>query len=183
MYEKVILGFLRLRPLTAYDVAQAMQRSTRFFYNVSQGSIHPALGRLVKAGHATVSPRVEGGRHKKVYTITDAGHAAFDTWLSAPLAVGKVKDEVVLRLFFLGALDSGRRRALLEAYLDELAAERTTLLAAQAEGQAKAAAVPDALRDVATYQLHTVQFGLDYYAFVENWVRTLLQSEPGGSLP
>ena len=178
MYEKVILGFLRLRPLTTYDLAQAMSQSTSFFYNVSQGSIHPALQRLLKAGHATQESRVDNGRNKKVYSITDDGLAAFDDWLSSPLSVSKVKDDAVLRLFFLGALDAPRRRVLLEHYLVELAEQRQALLELQAQGEARAAVVDDNLRDVADYQLHTLQFGLDYYAFVDSWIRRLLQDKP-----
>jgi len=177
MYEKVILGFLRLKPMTTYDLAQAMSQSTSFFYNVSQGSIHPALQRLLKAGQVTQQARVEGGRNKKVYFITDDGHAAFDDWLASPLSVSKVKDETVLRLFFMGALDVKRRRQVLEDYLQELTEQRDDLQTLKHQGEAKAAVVDESLRDVATYQLHTLQFGLDYYDFIHGWIRRLLDSE------
>ncbi len=177
MYEKVILGFLRLRPLTTYDLAQAMSKSTSFFYNVSQGSIHPALQRLLKAGSVTQESRVDNGRNKKVYSITEHGLTAFDDWLGSPLSVSKVKDDAVLRLFFLGALDPLRRRQLLEDYLVELSEQRENLQGLQAESKVRAADVDERLREVADYQLHTLQFGLDYYAFVTAWIRRLLDEE------
>lgn len=177
MYEKAILGFLRLRPLTTYDLAQAMKESTSFFYSVSLGSIHPALQRLLKAGQVTQEARVDNGRNKKTYSITDAGLAAFDEWVSSPLTVSKVKDDAVLRLFFLGALEKGRRRQVLQDYLHELAAQQEELAAVQEVSEARAAVVDDELKDVAAYQLHTLEFGLDYYAFVSAWIERLLQDD------
>ncbi len=181
MYEKAILGFLRIRPLTTYDLAQAMKESTSFFYSVSLGSIHPALQRLLKAGQATQEARVDNGRNKKIYSITDAGLAAFDEWVSSPLPVSKVKDDTVLRLFFLGALEKSRRQPLLKEYLVELAARREQLAELQEVSEARAAAVDDKHREVAAYQLHTLQFGLDYYGFVSAWIQRLLDDEREGT--
>lgn len=162
--------------MTAYDLVTAMKRSTSFFYSVSLGSIHPALQRLLRGGLVTRTEEVEKGRLRKCYTITGAGEQAFLAWLSSPWDVGKVKDDAILRLFFLGALRCRERRKLLAGYLDSVRAQLTALDALYAESQARLREVPAELRGVAEYQLHTLRFGRDYYRFVVRWFGELESS-------
>jgi DNA-binding PadR family transcriptional regulator len=95
---KIILGFLRFRPRSGYDIKQAVEISTQFFWNASFGQIYPELRRLEQVGLVEVES--EGGRRRKAYRLTAAGEAALDDWLRGDTALFQYRDEGLLRLFF-----------------------------------------------------------------------------------
>ncbi len=95
---KIILGFLRVRPRSGYDIKQAVGISTQFFWGASFGQIYPELRRLQEAGLVEVES--EGGRRRKVYRLTGAGERALDEWLHGESDLFQYRDEGLLRLFF-----------------------------------------------------------------------------------
>ena len=99
---KVILGFLRFRARSGYDIKQAVEVSTRFFWGASFGQIYPELKRLERGGLVEVEETSEEGRRRRVYALTAAGRRAFEDWLASDgdAWVFQYRDEGVLRLFF-----------------------------------------------------------------------------------
>jgi PadR family transcriptional regulator, regulatory protein AphA len=98
---RVILGFLRFAPRTGYDIKNAIEISTRFFWGASYGQIYPELKRLERLGlvEAEASPR--GARKRTVYALTPAGEAALEQWLTDRQSwTFEYRDEWLLRLFF-----------------------------------------------------------------------------------
>ncbi len=96
----VILGLLTSEPMTGYDLKNTIDRSIGHFWNESYGQLYPALKGLRAEGLVTVSERSDGGRRKKIYTITDAGQAALDEWLASAPAPRFIRNELLLRVFF-----------------------------------------------------------------------------------
>jgi DNA-binding PadR family transcriptional regulator len=66
MLDKIILGFLQVKDLTAYDIKKAMENSVNYFYSSSFGSINPALKKLEKMNMVTCTEIVEKQSHEKV---------------------------------------------------------------------------------------------------------------------
>jgi DNA-binding PadR family transcriptional regulator len=95
---KIILGFLRVRPRSGYDIRQAVEVSTQFFWGASFGQIYPELRRLEAAGLVEVES--EGGRGRKAYRLTKAGRRELDQWLHGDDDLFQYRDEGLLRLFF-----------------------------------------------------------------------------------
>jgi PadR family transcriptional regulator AphA len=126
---KIILGFLRFRPRSGYDIKQAVEISTRFFWGASYGQIYPELQRLQSAGLVEVEQLAE--RRRKVYRLTPAGEEALAEWLRGDYGeYFQYRDEGMLRLFFSdfvdeeAALENVRRmRAWREEVLGFLRAE------------------------------------------------------------
>jgi len=101
---KVILGFLRFRPRSGYDIKQAVEISTRFFWGASYGQIYPELQRLESAGLVEVEEVAE--RRRKVYRLTTAGEEALAEWLRGGYGdLFQYRDEGMLRLFFSDFVD------------------------------------------------------------------------------
>ena len=167
MQDKVVLGFLIHKDLTSYDLKKAMDQSTSMFYNSSLGSIHPALKKNEKAGYVTATDVVENGRAKKRYSITKTGKEQFTSWISEDMPVGNIKDEAMLRLFFLGNLKIEKRDELIEKYITQIDAELAGLYEKQ-KGYDDLM-IPKDLEDIAKYQMATLQFGIDYFEFVKKW--------------
>jgi PadR family transcriptional regulator, regulatory protein AphA len=102
---KIILGFLRFRPRSGYDIKQAVENSTRFFWGASYGQIYPELQRLERAGLVDVEQVAE--RRRKVYRLTAAGDQALVDWLRGEHGdLFQYRDEGMLRLFFSDFVDA-----------------------------------------------------------------------------
>ncbi|MCG8686764.1 MAG: PadR family transcriptional regulator, partial [Desulfobacterales bacterium] len=100
MQDKILLGFLMQGCQTGYAIKKQMEKSTNLFFNTSAGSIYPAFQKLEKEELVTKEERLDGGRAKKIYTITPKGKTVFKEWLNNDLPIGKIKQEALLRTFF-----------------------------------------------------------------------------------
>jgi transcriptional regulator len=72
--DLMILRTLTIRPLHGYAVAQHIARTSEGVLNVDQGSLYPALERLLKKGWVTVRwDQTPTKRQARYYTITRSG--------------------------------------------------------------------------------------------------------------
>jgi len=110
----VILGLLAMRPLSGYDIKAVVDRSTRFFWAASYGQIYPELRRLEAEGLVQGEDAPNGGRQRRVYSITPAGRKALVEWLLGRTVTIELRDESLLRLFFADALPKEQALLLLE---------------------------------------------------------------------
>lgn len=170
--EFVLLGLLSLRAMSIYDINKALERSISLFYSASFGSINAALVKMLQKGWVTAEEKVENGRNKKIFSLTAPGQQAFAEWLGSAIEEEKVKDPALTRLFFLGFAPLPERIRVLEAHLEQLRQTVENLRALQQASMALQ--VPGEMRDVFEYQMHTLQYGLDYYTFNIGWYAALL---------
>jgi PadR family transcriptional regulator, regulatory protein AphA len=110
----VLLGLLAHKPRSGYDIKAAVDRSTRFFWAASYGQIYPELKRLEEEGLVEGEDRPNGGRSRRVYTLTAAGREALVEWLFGSTVTIELRDESLLRLFFADALPREDALQLLE---------------------------------------------------------------------
>jgi DNA-binding PadR family transcriptional regulator len=120
MLDFAILGLLREQPRHGYELKRALGELG--FWQVSFGSLYPALRRLEKRG-AIVGARGSGRRRS--YRLTPEGRAALAHMLEDPDDAEESERGFQLRLAFLGYLEpdlrirvlEGRRSALVEGLL------------------------------------------------------------------
>ena len=98
----VVLGMLREEPRSGYEIKQAVDNSTRFFWAASYGQIYPELKRLAAAGLVTGEAE-RGGRKRTVYRLTAAGRRELRRWLEREPETFELRDEGLLKLFFSDA--------------------------------------------------------------------------------
>ena len=124
---------------TPYDLKQALERSIENFWPVPHTTFYDEPARLAKAGYLS-ERREESGRRRKLYSLTDPGHAALRAWADAPeLAPQQLRDEGLLKIF-AGAdprVVFARRGAWHRVKLDELEGYLDSLRAGAAECDAK----------------------------------------------
>ena len=167
MLEYIILGFLKHRDMSGYDIKQHMSMSTDNFYNASYGSIYPMLKKLEENGSIRSREELEGGKYKKLYSITPAGDQAFLQWLQEPITLSRTKHDHLVRIFFFDYLPEEKVMELMRQFtgyvqneLDHLA-EVEERIAPYAGG----------------YQSATLLFGQEYYRFVLDWCGRFLRKE------
>jgi DNA-binding PadR family transcriptional regulator len=96
----VALALIAVAPRHGYEIIKLVEEKTADWYSPSPGIVYPTLTYLEEAGYVTAA--TEGS--KKLYTITDEGHAYLDTQ-------GDLVKVVLDRLSALGERINRWRRA------------------------------------------------------------------------
>ena len=95
-----ILGYLAIRPWTAYELTKQMGSSVHHFWPRAESGIYREMKRLVAAGFAASSDEQLGRRRRARYEITDDGRGALRVWLGEPRSDGFLESEALVRVFF-----------------------------------------------------------------------------------
>jgi len=81
--DLLILKVVALGPIHGYAVSQRIRQISREFFQVTQGSLYPALHRLEERGWLDAEWRdTETGREAKFYKLTRAGRKQLEVELS-----------------------------------------------------------------------------------------------------
>ena len=82
--EMMILQTLRRAPLHGYALAQLIKRSSDDLLQVEEGSLYPALQRMLKSGWLAAEWGVSStNRRVRVYRVTPAGRKQLDRSVSS----------------------------------------------------------------------------------------------------
>ena len=114
-----ILACLTERPMTGYELAKTFDSSIGFFWKTDHQQIYRELSRLRDRGYIQGREVVQTGKpNKLVYTLTAEGRAAFRHWAARPSTPASIKDDLLIRLYALEAVDIEPLRADLMARLE-----------------------------------------------------------------
>ncbi|MGH9591698.1 MAG: PadR family transcriptional regulator [Bryobacteraceae bacterium] len=95
--DMLILKIVALGPIHGYAISQRIQQISRDIFQVTQGSLYPALHRLEDRGWLTAEWKASGtGRYAKFYSLTRNGRkqlaAEVHNWGQLSDAVGMILD-------------------------------------------------------------------------------------------
>ena len=110
-----LLGLLARRPASGYDLRKLFDTSLRFVWPATQSQLYAELARLADAG--LIEPGAVGARGRREYAITPAGRHELIRWLTQPDLPPAMRNQTLLRVFFLWALPPEQA----EAYLSDIA--------------------------------------------------------------
>ncbi len=122
-----VLGVIALRgPSTAYELKRALGRITGEFWSVPHVTPYRVTAELERSG-MLAADQEEGGRRRRVYSLTDAGRSAIGAWLSEPTSeTMTIRDPGQLHLLFAELADPDAiaelARAQVSVYQARLAA-------------------------------------------------------------
>lgn len=169
--EYVILGFLLLRSLTQYDLKKVLETKISPFFSASLGSIQAALKKLEGNAHVDMQETIVNGRRKKLYSITSSGQAYFMAWMRSPVASRRIQSDAATRVFFLGLMPSSERLTICRIIVDEL--EQTVKEYQDTKEQFAHKEIPEKVKDIAKYQIKTLEMGLYNYMQMLAWFKNL----------
>jgi PadR family transcriptional regulator AphA len=117
--KTICLGVLSLGDATGYEIRKTFEDGPfSHFFDASYGSIYPALGKLLADGLVSLSKAEPSGRSdKKVYSLTDAGHAALRAALSEPPGRDRIRSEYLVHLFFAHLMEPRDACRIYDDYL------------------------------------------------------------------
>ena len=77
--DGILLAVLEPGPRHGYAIMEALRLRSDGQLDLPTGTLYPALHRLERAGLVEATWSAEGGRRRRVYQLTTAGHRALDT--------------------------------------------------------------------------------------------------------
>jgi PadR family transcriptional regulator, regulatory protein AphA len=97
----IVLGLLSFSgPATPYDLKQMVTATVGHFWSLPHSQLYAEPTRLARAGYVT-EQQEDGGRRRKLYTLTERGRDAFNEWLSTLTPeLYMLRDLALLKLFF-----------------------------------------------------------------------------------
>jgi DNA-binding PadR family transcriptional regulator len=115
--------------MTGYELKQRADRTLRFYWvSPAMSQIYTELDRLHRHGYVDATEVEDGKRTTKRFAITSAGRKALEEWLRTPASEFPVlKHPIALRLMLGSLMGPGEVRAMLDDYLEQLAARRGEL--------------------------------------------------------
>ena len=155
-----LLGLLAAHELTGYELTQTFDISLAHVWSASHSQIYPELAKLQAAG--LIRHTESGPRGSKRYTATDEGRAEVRRWLEQPPQTVTVRNERLLRVFFLWMLAPDDARAYL---LSEAARHREQL----AEYDAIAAQIPADADEPLRWSRISLEAGIRYERAMAEW--------------
>jgi DNA-binding PadR family transcriptional regulator len=171
-----ILVCLTERPMTGYELAKTFDSSIGFFWKADHQQIYRELTKLRERGYVQGREVVQSGKpNKLVYTLTPEGKAALRHWAARPSTPPSIKDDMLVRLCALDAVDMEPMRAdlmaRLEYHRDRLARYERVLKKRFPQGAQN-------LAD--TGKLLALRLGLRHERAVVEWCEEALETLTGG---
>jgi DNA-binding PadR family transcriptional regulator len=117
----IVLGLLeRLGEGTPYDLKTQVAATIGNFWSVPHSALYAEPERLAAAGYLS-ERREDGGRRRRLYSLTEQGREALREWREAPTTeLPELRDPGLLKLFF-GADVATLAASRLEAHRRKLA--------------------------------------------------------------
>jgi PadR family transcriptional regulator AphA len=171
--ENVVLGLLIIQSLTLYELNRAFKQGISMFYSASYGSLQIAIRNLLNKGMLVFEEKVDKGRNKKVYSITEHGKDAFYQWMLDEIPVNKLEVTALSKVFFLGLIhDVEQRKQIVLEILTKIELVQDELR--KMNGEISQIEIPASYRDIFKYQLKTLDYGLGTHSFAREWFLALL---------
>ena len=136
------------------------------------GSIQAAVKKLLSNGYIEFTESVENGKFKKTYSITSSGREYFNNWVNTPMRASQSKNSDLPKLYFMGLSDKETRVDRLEGYIKSLVEIYDMLNALYKQG--KSLKIDKEHKDILTYQVLSLKYGVDSLDFEIQWYRNLL---------
>lgn len=162
-----ILGLLSESPASGYDLLTTFHETLVNVWPATQSQLYGELSKLEKDGLIEVT--ATGARGRKEYTLTDAGAAELRRWMVDVEPSRVHRNDMLLRVFFLGRLSRPEARTFLEQErdgTDKYARELQSI---------KESVDWDSGTDLATYGRIALEWGLRFTEMRREWAEWALQ--------
>ena len=171
--ENVVLGLLIIQSLTLYELNRAFKQGISMFYSASYGSLQIAIKNLLSKGMIVFEEKVEKGRNKKIYSITEDGRDAFFRWMFAEIPANKLEVTALSKVYFFGLLqDFEQRRQIVLEILRKIELVQGELKDINEE--ISRYDIPESYQEILKYQLKTLDYGQKAHLFAKEWFLALL---------
>jgi len=181
-----LLGLLARRPLWGYDLARRMKEPIGYFWYANHSQIYPELAALETNGFVTHEVVQQWDRpDKKLYSISEAGHAALQRWVMEPAASSPPRDELMVKAFSVWLADRDAAITMYRTHEREHLRQLAVYETQRAEVEARHGADVQRVDSPAFASYATLQRGIQHergYAEWCGWMAEALErAQRGGT--
>lgn len=172
-----VLGLLRLKPHSPYELAGQIKRLS-VFWSSAESVVYEEPKNLVAHGLARASTEKAGKRSRTVYTITAGGKRELSRWFQEPTADPQIQFEAMLKVLFADAStkdDVLRAIETIRAWAEQTRANGEAISADYVDGEPP---YPDRAHIVALTMAYQVSF-VDAVRTWADWATTEVESWDG----
>jgi DNA-binding PadR family transcriptional regulator len=117
--DHAILGFLKDRPRSGYDIKTAFDMTVRHFWPADQSQIYRTLARLAeKEWIETEIIKQDRRLDRKIYHITPKGSEELLRWLTTPVSARVVRLPKLIQIFFAANLSNDEAMQCFERFVN-----------------------------------------------------------------
>ncbi len=178
--DNIILGLLLMQGRTIYQLRERIHKGLHLIYSSSTGSIQAAIKKLLHCGYIHYEEIEEGGKHKKIYRITQRGRQHFEEWINSPMEGQSAKNPELAKVYFMGFASPENRIASIRQYI-ALLKQQAQILDAICE-EATQIVVSEEHKEILHYQHMSALYGRDFVRFNIRWFENLLNEMRSGAL-
>lgn len=167
-----ILGFLKMTPLSGYDLKHVFDSSVQYYWSATQSQIYQTLDRMLKEGLVTqeIVHQVDHP-NKKIYHITGEGEKELHHWLLRPQELPVLRHKLLVQMAWADELDNSEIISLLENYEKKLI-KRLNLYQSEEQQSQLEYARSDRERFI---WMMILENGISYFKQELDWVRKLIE--------
>lgn len=115
--EYTLLGLLRRKPRTGYELSKIVARTTNFYWTATRTQVYQSLKRMAERQWIEMETIPQVGKpSRQVYHLCPSGDEAFFAWLKREPEKPVMKQPLLVQLYFMDCLEK-------EEVLDKLGAE------------------------------------------------------------
>jgi DNA-binding PadR family transcriptional regulator len=156
-----LLGFLHQGPASGYELVSVAEEMIGDFWSLTRSQVYRELATMAERGLVTAGP--VGPRARRRYELTDAGRAAFASWLAVPPGPEQIRFPLLLTMAFGSSID----RDTLLGYLAEHRIAHERRLKSYQE-------VVEEIED--PFFRSTISFGIRYEQAVLAWMDEVVKA-------
>jgi len=167
-----ILGFLKIAPMSGYELHSHFRDSAGHFWPADQSQIYRTLSDLEaeELVRSKVIPQ-EGRPDRREYKILAKGTKVFEAWLKAPLPPDTIREPFLLKLFLSDSLGKEGVLALLD---ERIQVTETTLGALTDVSEGLKISHGKAGKDLGKIvRFATLDFGVEHFKTELLWLTDL----------
>ncbi len=164
-----------IQSLTIYDLNQAFKQGISLFYSASYGSLQAAVKNLLQKGWIVFEEKVDTGRNKKVYSITETGKVAFYAWMLSEVPENKLEVTALAKIYFLGLIpDINQKKLIVSEIMSKIQTVQEKL--SEMNETINQLEIPDSYQEILRYQLKTLDYGIRSHQTAREWFQELLDN-------
>ncbi|MGH8878257.1 MAG: PadR family transcriptional regulator [Stackebrandtia sp.] len=165
-----LLGLLANAPASGYELTKEFDDYLgEYAWHAGHTRIYPELNRLAEEELIVVTE--EGARGRRTYDVTPAGREALRDWMLSEPAGRPARNEGVLRLFLLSAVDPADAKTLLRRIIADSTRQIESLSAITAGYEAQPREQRQSFgRLAAEYGLRSHQTARDWAQWAMVWI-------------
>jgi PadR family transcriptional regulator AphA len=117
-----ILGLLKYRRATGYELKNKFNQSIYFFWNATLPQIYRTLKEMLNKGWLTTTiEHQESKPNRKIYNLTDTGLEEFQRWLAESPEFPEHRNPMLIKIFFGKNIDPRQLRDHIQKYREHYA--------------------------------------------------------------